>query len=44
MLMIAPQAQTKGLRLSDAACDAGLVAWADRAKVEQILLNLCRTR
>jgi signal transduction histidine kinase len=40
MLMIAPQAQTKGLKLSDSACDAGLVAWADRAKVDQIVLNL----
>jgi PAS domain S-box-containing protein len=40
MLMIAPQAQTKGLRLSDAACKTGLVGWADRAKVDQIVLNL----
>ena len=40
MLMIAPQAQTKGLRLTDSACDTGLVAWADRAKVDQIVLNL----
>lgn len=40
MVMIAPQAQAKGLRLSDAACGEGLVAWADRAKVDQIVLNL----
>ena len=40
MLMISPQAQAKGLRLSDSACDSGLVGWADRAKVDQIVLNL----
>ena len=40
MLMIAPQAHTKGIRLADAGCDAALAAWADRAKVDQIVLNL----
>jgi PAS domain S-box-containing protein len=40
MLMIAPQAQAKGLRLGDTQCQADLVAWADRAKVDQIVLNL----
>ena len=40
MLMIAPQAQAKGLRLTDALCEEELTAWADRAKVDQVLLNL----
>ncbi len=40
MLMMAPQAQGKGLRLEQAGTDAELVAWADRAKVDQIVLNL----
>jgi signal transduction histidine kinase len=40
MLMIAPQARGKGLLLEDAGADANLVAWADQAKVDQIVLNL----
>jgi PAS domain S-box-containing protein len=39
-LMIAPQARSKGLLLGEALCDDTLVAWADRAKVDQIVLNL----
>ncbi len=39
-LMIAPQARSKGLVLEDYPCDNELVAWADRAKVDQIVLNL----
>ena len=37
--MIAPQARAKGIALRS-GCDDKLVAWADRSKVEQILLNL----
>jgi PAS domain S-box-containing protein len=40
MQMVAPQASGKGLTFEHAPCPADLVAWADRAKVEQILLNL----
>jgi PAS domain S-box-containing protein len=40
MLMISPQAEAKGIRLSDQQCDAELTVWADRAKLDQILLNL----
>jgi PAS domain S-box-containing protein len=40
MQMVAPQAQAKGLVLERKACPPDAVAWADRAKVEQILLNL----
>jgi signal transduction histidine kinase len=40
MLMISPQAESKGIRLSDERCEERLTAWADRAKVDQILLNL----
>jgi PAS domain S-box-containing protein len=38
--MIAPQAATKRLTIERAPCDAELVGWADRAKVDQILLNI----
>ncbi|HXT16364.1 MAG TPA: PAS domain S-box protein [Gemmatimonadaceae bacterium] len=38
--MISPQALAKGIAFVDAGCDEGLTAWADRAKVEQIVLNL----
>jgi hypothetical protein len=38
--MLAPQALAKGVRLEALECPTGLVASADRAKVEQILLNL----
>jgi len=38
--MIMPQAEAKGLRLADAECGSDVVAWADRAKVDQIVLNL----
>jgi signal transduction histidine kinase len=38
--MILPQARSKGLTLSDEGCLPGTVAWADRAKTEQIVLNL----
>ena len=39
-LMISPQAEGKGIHLTDAECEGDLVAWADRAKVDQIVLNL----
>ena len=38
--MIQPQAATKGLTLDIHPCSPSIVAWADKAKVEQILLNL----
>ncbi len=38
--MITPQAHAKGLRLDDEGCRPEMVAWADSAKVEQIVLNL----
>ncbi|HKG91403.1 MAG TPA: PAS domain S-box protein [Gemmatimonadaceae bacterium] len=38
--MVAPQAQLKGLRLERSGCAPGVAAWADRSKLEQILLNL----
>jgi PAS domain S-box-containing protein len=38
--MIEPQANTRGLHFEAAPCDPSLAVWADRAKVEQILLNL----
>src|SRR5262249_48249936 len=40
MLMISPQAKSKGIHLTDEQCQDPLTAWADRAKVDQILLNL----
>ncbi|HEX4683412.1 MAG TPA: PAS domain S-box protein [Gemmatimonadaceae bacterium] len=38
--MMAPQAQAKGIAFDDRGCPRDVVAWADRAKVEQIVLNL----
>jgi PAS domain S-box-containing protein len=38
--MIEPQAATKGIKLEVRECPAELAAWADKAKVEQILINL----
>ena len=38
--MITPQAHARGLRIQDQSCRHDIVAWADRAKVEQIALNL----
>jgi signal transduction histidine kinase len=38
--MVEPQASAKGLVLESTACPPDVVAWADRAKTEQILLNL----
>jgi len=38
--MIAPQAASRGLRFTVSGCPDPLVVWADRAKVQQILLNL----
>jgi hypothetical protein len=38
--MIAPQVQTKGIHFVDEGCPPDVIAWADRAKVEQIILNL----
>ena len=38
--MIIPQATGKGLKLEVHPCPPTVVAWADRSKVEQILLNL----
>ncbi len=40
MLMITPQAEKKGVRFEDAGCRPEIVARADRAKVDQIVLNL----
>jgi PAS domain S-box-containing protein len=37
--MISPQAKAKGLTLAF-DCDEKMVAWADRSKVEQIVINL----
>lgn len=38
--LVAPQIGAKGLHLSYASCDAGVIARGDRGKVQQILLNL----
>ncbi len=38
--MIEPQAAAKGLKLDVRECPTEVPAWADRAKVEQILINL----
>ena len=38
--MMAPQADKKKVKLVIGRCHKGTVAWADRAKVEQIVLNL----
>ncbi|HEY5061102.1 MAG TPA: PAS domain-containing sensor histidine kinase, partial [Gemmatimonadaceae bacterium] len=38
--MIAPLADAKGLTFTITGCPADAVAWADRAKMEQVLLNL----
>ena len=38
--MIEPQAAAKGLRVDVRECPVEVVAWADRSKVDQILLNL----
>jgi PAS domain S-box-containing protein len=38
--MITPQAGSKGVRLVDVGCQGDARAWADRAKVDQIMLNL----
>jgi PAS domain S-box-containing protein len=38
--MIAPQVAKKGLTFQTGHCPREVVAWADRSKVEQILLNL----
>jgi PAS domain S-box-containing protein len=38
--MIMLPASNKQLRITDADCPPGVSAWADRAKVEQIVLNL----
>jgi PAS domain S-box-containing protein len=40
MHMVAPQARAKGLAFDRMACPPDVVAWADRAKLEQVLLNL----
>jgi PAS domain S-box-containing protein len=40
MHMVAPQARAKGLVFERMSCAPDAVAWADRAKVEQIVLNL----
>jgi PAS domain S-box-containing protein len=40
ILMVTPQARGKGLRFEDDGCRPDVVAHADRAKVEQIVLNL----
>jgi PAS domain S-box-containing protein len=38
--MVEPQAAAKDLKLAVEACQENVVAWADKSKVEQILLNL----
>ena len=38
--MLAPQAAAKDVRLEAGDCGADVVAWADRLKTEQIVLNL----
>ena len=38
--LLAPQAQAKGLALRHVSANGPVMAWADRAKVEQIVLNL----
>jgi len=38
--MIEPQAAAKGLDLEVHECPAGVALWADKSKVEQILINL----
>ncbi len=38
--MLTPQATAKGVRLEATGCQPDLVAWADRIKTEQIVLNL----
>jgi PAS domain S-box-containing protein len=38
--MVQPQAATKGIKLDVRDCPMNVVAWADKSKVEQILLNL----
>lgn len=38
--MLTPQATAKGVRLEATGCRPDLVAWADRIKTEQIVLNL----
>jgi hypothetical protein len=38
--MVEPQAKAKGLRLSIHECPVDVSMWADRSKLEQILLNL----
>ena len=38
--MVMPQAQRKGVELSQGACEADVVAMADQLKTEQIVLNL----
>lgn len=40
MQTIGPQAVAREIVFDDADCDANTMAWADRAKVEQIVLNL----
>jgi hypothetical protein len=40
VLMTTPQARAKGVRFDDKGCDPSIIALADRAKVEQIVLNL----
>ncbi len=39
--MLEPQARAKDVALAALPCPAGLCAWADPVKVEQIVLNLC---
>jgi PAS domain S-box-containing protein len=38
--MIEPQAMKKGVKLEVYQCPADVVAWADKARVEQIVINL----
>jgi signal transduction histidine kinase len=38
--LMEPQAAAKGVRFRYEACDANVVAWADRERVQQVILNL----
>jgi len=41
LAMVELQAAEKEIVLSAGPCPAGLAAWADQARVEQVILNLC---
>src|SRR4051794_6337156 len=41
LVMLERQAAEKEIALSAGACPPGMAAWADQARVEQVILNLC---